>query len=87
MNNKGFAISGILYSILVLFLVIIALFLFNMQGKKYILDTLKNDTMDSIDGINSRKMRIDAREVEFSIDESNVENVAEALDELYNKTS
>ena len=87
MNNQGFAISGILYSVLVLFLVIIALFLFNMQGKKYILDTLKADTMDSIDGVNRRKIRIDAREVEYSIEGSNVENVAEALDELYNKTS
>ena len=87
MNNKGFAISGIFYSILVLFLVITALFLFSMQSKKHILDTLKTDTMDSIDGIDRKKMRIDAREVEFTIDDVDVENVAEALDDLYNKTS
>ncbi|MBP3765563.1 MAG: hypothetical protein J6G98_00085 [Bacilli bacterium] len=51
MNNKGFAISGILYSILVLFLVLISLFLFSIQNKKRILDTLKNDALKSIEGV------------------------------------
>ncbi len=86
MNNKGFAISAILYSILVLFLVLLALFLFGMQNKKRILDTLKTDAMDSIDGIERKKTKIDAREVEYSVEGSNVENVKEALDDLYNKT-
>jgi hypothetical protein len=51
MNNKGFAISGILYSILILFLVVLSLFLFSMKNKKTILDTLKQDTIKSIDEI------------------------------------
>ena len=83
MNNKGFAISGILYSILILFLVVLALFLFNMKNKKTILDSLKQDTMDSIDGIDRKKMRIDAREVEYS--KNSVENVKQALDDLNEK--
>ena len=52
MNNKGFAISGIIYSILVLFLVFLALFLFSMKSKKQILDTLREDTIESIDNYN-----------------------------------
>ena len=83
MNNKGFAVSGILYSILVLFLVILALFLFSTKGKKTILDNLKQDTMNSIDGIDKKKMRIHAREVEYNKNGS--ENVQEALDDLYEK--
>ncbi len=83
MNNKGFAISGILYSILILFLVVLALFLFNMKNKKTILDSLKQDTMDSIDGIDRKKMRIDAREVEYS--KNSIENVKQALDDLNEK--
>ena len=52
MDNKGFAITGILYSILILFLVILMLFLFNIKNKKQILDQLKEDTIESIDNNN-----------------------------------
>ena len=52
MNNKGFAISGILYSILVLFLILLALILSNMKSKKQILDRLKEDTINTIDNYN-----------------------------------
>lgn len=83
MNNKGFAISGILYSILILFLVILALFLFTMKSKKTILDTLKQNAIDSIDGIDRKKMRIDASEVEYN--KNNVENVEQALNDLNEK--
>ena len=48
MNNKGFAVSGILYSILVLFLVILALFLFSTKGKKTILDNFLLDFCNAI---------------------------------------
>ena len=50
MNQKGFAISGILYSILVLFLVLITVMLFNLQNKKTLLDKLKSDTVEAIEG-------------------------------------
>ena len=51
MNNKGFAITGILYSILVLFMVLVALLLFNLQNKKTILDKLKSDTLESVENL------------------------------------
>lgn len=51
MKNKGFAITGILYSILILFLILLALLIFSLQSKKTILDRLKSDTMDNIEGI------------------------------------
>ena len=43
MNNKGFAASGILYTILLIFLGIMMMSLFNFESKKNILDTMKND--------------------------------------------
>ena len=61
MNNKGFAITGILYSILVLFIVIAALLIFNLQNKKVILDKIKLDTMEYIDGVLNGNIKISSR--------------------------
>ena len=49
MNNKGFAVAGILYSILILFIIFIVLIMFNLQNKKRILDKLKTDTLNIIE--------------------------------------
>ena len=49
MNNKGFAVTGFLYSILVLFIVIATLLIFNLQNKKVILDKLKSDALDNLE--------------------------------------
>lgn len=49
MNNKGFAVAGILYSILILFIIFIVLIMFNLQNKKRILDKLKTDTLNTIE--------------------------------------
>jgi hypothetical protein len=59
MNNKGFAISGILYSVLTIFLVLIILLLFNLQNKKTILDQLKLDTIDAVESDNNYQYLLD----------------------------
>ena len=48
MNNKGFAISGIIYSILILFLLLIFSIISIMGARKMILDKLKNDVMSEL---------------------------------------
>lgn len=48
MNNKGFAVSGILYVLLLIFITILVMLLFNFQNKKNILDKLKQDTLNKI---------------------------------------
>ena len=48
MNNKGFAVTGVLYGVLILFLTLLALILFNLQGKKVILDKQKKDVSDKV---------------------------------------
>lgn len=50
MNNKGFAITGILYSLLLVFVTILVMLLFNFQNKKNILDKLKDDTFNELNG-------------------------------------
>lgn len=53
MNNKGFAVSGILYTIFGIFLVMITLLLFNLQNRKTILDELKADTVNAVESDNN----------------------------------
>lgn len=48
MKNKGFAISGILYTILLIFLCLLMMILFRLQNRKNILDQLKDDTMNNL---------------------------------------
>lgn len=49
MNNKGFAFSGILYTLLLVFIVSMCMLLYNLQGRKTLLDRLKTDTVDAIE--------------------------------------
>jgi len=77
MNNKGFAITGILYTLLLVFITILLMLLFNFQNKKNVLDKLKSDTLEDLSNYG-----IDASEVIFESDyeEWTPETVKEALD-------
>jgi len=48
MKKKGFATSAILYTMLLLFLVVLVGILNNLQNKKVILDALKEDTIKAL---------------------------------------
>ena len=50
MNNKGFAISSIIYAILILFLIIIFGILSILGARKLTIDKLKNDIADELNG-------------------------------------
>lgn len=62
MDNKGFAITGILYGILILFLTLLALIIFNLQGKKVILDKQKKDVFEKVDS------KVDINEPELTVE-------------------
>ena len=49
MNKKGFATAGILYTLLIISLIIMITFLNDLQGKKSVLDSIKNETVNAID--------------------------------------
>ncbi len=48
LNNKGLAVSGIIYSILILFLILIFAILGILSSRKMILDKLKNDVLEQL---------------------------------------
>lgn len=47
MNNKGYALTGILYTALIVFATIMIALLFNLQNRKTILNELKEDVADA----------------------------------------
>ena len=48
MNRDGFAVSGVLYTLLVLFLVLMLGTLNSLKGKKQILDQIKAETLEAL---------------------------------------
>ena len=50
MNKNGFAISGIIYSILILFLILMFGVLSILGSRKLVLDKMKNDVMNELNG-------------------------------------
>lgn len=49
LNNKGFAITSIIYSMLVLFLALVLLIMSNLASRKVLFDKEKNDTLSKIE--------------------------------------
>ncbi len=58
-QNKGFAISGIIYSILILFLILIFSILAILGSRKLIIDKFKSDTLNKIYGNELEKIYTD----------------------------
>ncbi len=82
MNNKGFAITGILYTILIMFLVFISMMLFNLQNRKTILDELKVDAVNAVESDNNYEYllnEINNLKSEMSSLKSEIENPAKTL--------
>ena len=59
MNNKGFAISGIIYTILLIFLIVLAGILSLFNSRKNVLDNLKNKVECFIEQLLSDKNYLD----------------------------
>lgn len=53
MNNKGFAISGIIYTILLIFLIVLAGILSLFNSRKNVLDNLKNKVVGEVNTTSS----------------------------------
>lgn len=59
LNNKGFAISGILYAILILFLVILIAILGILGSRKVVLDKVKMDVFNMLNEPKEEKVVIE----------------------------
>lgn len=49
MKKRGFAVSGVLYTLLVLFLLVMLGSLTSLQGKKQVLDQIKKETIEKME--------------------------------------
>lgn len=60
LNNKGFALTSIIYLLIVLFLMTMLLILSNLSNRKVIIDKLKTEVKDKLDqgGINAKEKYI-----------------------------
>lgn len=47
-NNKGFAVSGIFYTVLIIFLVLITALLLDLQNKKTLLDKMRSEAVGAV---------------------------------------
>ena len=48
LNNKGFALTSIIYMLIVLFLMIMLLILANLAQRKVVLDKIKSDVKENL---------------------------------------
>jgi len=53
MNKKGFAVSGIIYTILLVFVLFLTMMLYNLQDRKTILDEIKADAVKAVEEENT----------------------------------
>ena len=53
MNKKGFAVSGIIYTILLIFVLFLTMMLYNLQDRKTILDEIKTDAVKAVEEENT----------------------------------
>ena len=51
MNNKGFAVTGIIYTLMVLFIVLIIVLLSMFSDRKKVLDKFKNEVLDKVNKV------------------------------------
>lgn len=63
LNNSGFAIAGILYTLLVIFLALIFSFLLMLNNRKTILDQIKKDVYNDLSGIISEEVSVDLNDL------------------------
>ena len=87
LNNKGFALTSIVYMLIVLFLMVLLLILSNLATRKVVLDKLKYDVKNKLGqgGINTRI--IYASQLHYENESTDCTNVQCAIDELYREAS
>lgn len=71
LNNSGFAIAGMLYTLLIIFLALIFSFLLMLNNRKTILDQIKKDVYNDLSGIVSVEVSIDLNDLPKVIVEGN----------------
>ena len=83
LNNKGFAISGIVYTVLLIFVVILSTILLILINRKVILDKEKNELLEEINGKEEDKVLNLKERIES--EEKNIKKNVKVNGEIVNK--
>lgn len=81
LNNKGFALTSMIYMLLVLFLMVMLLLLANLAQRKVVLDKLKHDVVNKLD----QGVIINASELPYQNETTGI--YYETLESAFNKTN
>lgn len=87
LNNKGFALTSIVYMLIVLFLMIMLLILSSLAARKTVLDKLKNDVKTKLGQGGIATEKIKARQLIYENELTECKDVQCALEEIMKKTS
>lgn len=82
LDNKGFALTSIIYMLIVLFLMILLLVLSNLASRKVVLDKLKYDVKTKLNQGGIQKTTY-AIELFYENEQTDCQSVQCALDELF----
>ena len=85
LNNKGFALTSIIYMLIVLFLMIMLLILANLAQRKVVLDKIKNDVKQKLNQGGVASEKITARDLYYQSNYTQCRNIQCAIDELYGR--
>ena len=82
LNNKGFALTSIIYMLIVLFLMILLLILANLAQRKVVLDKIKSDVKTSLNQGGIVQEKVTAREIYYEGINTECKNIQCTIDEL-----
>ena len=82
LNNKGFALTSIIYMLIVLFLMIMLLVLSNLAQRKVVLDKMKYDVKNKLNQGGIMQGKVTARDLFYENEHTQCKNVQCTLDEL-----
>lgn len=83
MNNKGYAVTAVIYPLLLICLIISISILYNMRGKHILLNNIKNEVKNDILNKNDLDKTPFALNLTYSNEKTECTNAQCAVDELY----
>jgi len=82
LNNKGFALTSIIYMLIVLFLMIMLLILANLAQRKVVLNKIKTDVKEKLNQGGVVQGKTTARDLFYESEYTQCKNIQCSIDEI-----
>ncbi len=82
LNNKGFALTSMIYMLIVLFLMIMLLVLSNLAQRKVVLDKIKSEVKENLNQGGMIPEKQSARYLYYESEYTQCKNIQCSLDEI-----